>query len=104
MDDQDRNETAAQTIERLAVDLARARKTNADWLRENGPDGWIDDLRHEVTVLKERNAFLQAAMLEAAESLRCADTQSLASDDQIIMGHVREAATVLRMARTCAKG
>lgn len=92
-----------QEGEQLATALATARRTNADWLRENGPGGWIDELRHEVTRLRERDAHLRAAMLEAEGSLRCADVQSLASDDQIIMGRVREAATVLRVAREATK-
>lgn len=47
--------------------------------------------------LAERDRLREAAM-EAHGGLRCADVQSLPSDDQIIMGHVREAANLLEAA------
>lgn len=52
----------------------------------------------DLVALRAENARLREVMREAWGSLACADMQSLPSDDQIIMGRIREAATMLRMA------
>ena len=54
--------------------------------------------RMRISELEKENKRLREAMREAWGDLACADTQSLESDDQIIMGHVRAAAAILRAA------
>ena len=39
------NAISMQEVLELLDRLARAEKTNRDWLRANAPGGWIDDLR-----------------------------------------------------------
>ena len=49
---------AADVIERLERELAQAQETNKEWLAENAPGGWIDNIRAE---LAESNAKCKAA-------------------------------------------
>ena len=51
-----------------------------------------------IASLEAESERLRAAMLDALGEVGAADVQSLASDDQIIMGHVRDAASILHAA------
>jgi hypothetical protein len=42
-------ELAEAEIERLKAELAASQQTNREWLAANGPGGWIDDLRKQLT-------------------------------------------------------
>jgi hypothetical protein len=96
---------AARAIERLEEKLVeaqeraeKAEKLKQEWLRENGPGGWIDELRSDAKAKTAECECLRAEMLEAFGHVGAARVQSISSDDQIIMGHVREAERILAAA------
>jgi len=60
--------------------------------------GMVEVLTARIASLKAEIERLRAAMLDALGEVGAADVQSLASDDQIIMGHVRDAASILHAA------
>jgi hypothetical protein len=60
------------------------------------PTAWGAAAR--IAELEAENARLRASILEAYGEVGAAAMQSLDSDDQIIMGHVRDAARILRSA------
>lgn len=58
----------------------------------------IAKLEAELAGMRRLEVLRRELLLEALGGLMCAEGQSLPSDDQIIMGHVREAIIMLRVA------
>lgn len=52
------NQAFVTQIDRLRAENAELKQRNADWLKENGPGGWIDNMRQRITELE---ALLQEA-------------------------------------------
>jgi hypothetical protein len=46
-------------IKTLQAEISALQATNAAWLKENGPGGWIDGLRVTVAALELENSELQ---------------------------------------------
>lgn len=75
-------------------------QTRADQA-ESARDAAIKEMAEAARKLgyvQAENDALRYAMREAVGDLECADSQSVASDDQIIMEHVRLASKTLRIA------
>ena len=43
----------------LERELAEAKQTNRDWIRENAPGGWIDNLRVQLAEVKRRSGIIR---------------------------------------------
>lgn len=58
---------AADRIEALEGENAALKKTNAEWLKENAPGGWIDIFRSQAREYGARAERLRVALDKAAK-------------------------------------